>query len=291
MDDRQWLGARFEENRAHLLAVAHRMLGSRTDAEDAVQDTWLRLSRSDATAIESFRGWLTTAVARACLNILQTRRGRQEQRWDPLLLEPLPADNGIEPEQQALEADSIGVALLVVLDCLSPAERVAFVLHDVFAVPFEEIALVVRRSPAAARQLASRARRRVQAATPLEADFRRERELVTAFLTAARDGDFDGLIALLDPSVVVRADVAVVRSSHGAIRDRRGASSVAETFLGRSRDVHPALVSGRVGAVWAPHGKPRGVFVFETREDRIMAINLIADPDHLQRLDIAFIDR
>jgi RNA polymerase sigma factor (sigma-70 family) len=186
MDDRQWLAVRFEENRAHLLAVAHRMLGSRTDAEDAVQDTWLRLSRSDATAIESLRGWLTTAVARSCFNILERRRGRREQRCDPGLLELLPAENGTEPEQQAVEADSIGVALLVVRDCLGPAERVAFVLHDAFAVPFEEIALVVSRSLAAARQLASRARRRVQAATPLEPGFRRERELVTAFLPRNR---------------------------------------------------------------------------------------------------------
>lgn len=288
MDDRQWLAARFEENRAHLLAVARHMLGSRTDAEDAVQDTWLRLSRSDATAIESLRGWLTTAVARSCLNILKTRRGRREHRWDPALLEPLPAASGIEPEQQALEADSIGVALLVVLDCLSPAERVAFVLHDVFAVPFEEIAPVVSRSPAATRQLASRARRRVQAATPLEPSFRRERELVTAFLTAARDGDFDALIALLDPNAVVRADVAVIRQSRGAFGDRHGASSVAETFLGRSRDVQLALVNGRVSAVWAPHGTPRVILVFETKDDRILAINMIGDPD---QLDVAFIDR
>jgi RNA polymerase sigma factor (sigma-70 family) len=285
MDDHDWLARRFEDHRAHLRAVAYRMLGSSGEADDAVQEAWLRLSRSDTSGIDNLGGWLTTVVARVCLNMLQARRSRREQPVGDDLPEP-PAGRGgrDDPEQQALEADSVGLALLVVLDTLTPAERLAFVLHDLFAVPFEEIAPILERSPAAARQLASRARRRVRGAEPPEADVARQRAVVDAFLAASREGDFDALVALLDPDVVLRADRAVVRT--GAVEEVRGAAAVAATFSGRARGARPALVDGAAGAVWAPAGQPRVVFDFTVAGGRITDIELLADPEHLARLEL-----
>jgi len=286
MDDHEWLARRFEENRAHLRAVAYRMLGSTAEADDAVQDAWLRLSRSDAAAIENLRGWLTTAVARVCLNMLQSRRSRRAESLELEAIRPLPADRWLEPEDQALAADAVGIALLVVLEALTPAERVAFVLHDVFSVPFKDIAPVVGRSPVAARQLASRARRRVQGASLPSTDPRGQREVVTAFLAAARGGDFDALLSLLDPDAVVHADEAAVRMA-GAPIDARGAFTVAQTFMHRSHGARPALVNGSIGAVWAPGRAPRVAFEFAIREGRIFAINLIADPERIRSLELS----
>jgi RNA polymerase sigma factor (sigma-70 family) len=285
MDDHDWLARRFEDHRVHLRAVAYRMLGSSGEADDAVQEAWLRLSRSDTSGIDNLGGWLTTVVARVCLNMLQARRSRREQPVGDDLPEP-PAGRGGrgDPEQQALEADSVGLALLVVLDTLTPAERLAFVLHDLFAVPFEEIAPILERSPAAVRQLASRARRRVRGAEPPEADVARQRAVVDAFLAASREGDFDALVALLDPDVVLRADRAVVRT--GAVEEVRGAAAVAATFSGRARGARPALVDGAAGAVWAPAGQPRVVFDFIVAGGRITDIELLADPEHLARLEL-----
>ena len=286
MDDRDWLARRFEDHRGHLQAVAYRMLGSTGEADDAVQEAWLRLSRSDAGAVDNLGGWLTTVVARVCLNMLQARSARREDPVGGDLPEPAASGrDGDDPEQQALQAEGVGLALLVVLDTLTPAERLAFVLHDLFAVPFEEIAPIVERSPAAARQLASRARRRVQGAPPPDADLARQRAVVDAFLAASREGDFDALVALLDPEVVVRADRAAVRS--GAAEEVRGAAAVAGTFSGRARAARPALVDGAPGAVWAPGGRPRVAFGFTVISGRIVRIDLLADPERLARLQLA----
>jgi RNA polymerase sigma factor (sigma-70 family) len=286
MHDGDWLARRFEAHRGHLRAVAYRMLGSSSEADDAVQEAWLRLSRSDTSAVDNLGGWLTTVVARVCLNMLQARTARRE---DPVG-EDLPdavatRREGDDPEQRALEADSVGLALLVVLDTLTPAERLAFVLHDLFAVPFEEIAPIVERSPAATRQLASRARRRLQGAPPPDADLARRRAVVDAFLAASREGDFEALVALLDPGVVLRADRAAVRA--GASTEVRGAAAVAGTFSGRARAARSALVDGVPGAVWAAGGRPRVVFGFTITDGRIVQIDLLADPDHLARLELA----
>jgi RNA polymerase sigma factor (sigma-70 family) len=286
MDDRDWLARRFEDHRGHLRAVAYRMLGSTSEADDAVQEAWLRLSRSDAGAVDNLGGWLTTVVARVCLNMLQARSARREDPVGEDLPEPAAGRrDGDDPEQQALQAEGVGLALLVVLDTLTPAERLAFVLHDLFAVPFEEIAPIVERSPAAARQLASRARRRVQGAPPPDADLARQRAVVDAFLAASREGDFDALVALLDPEVVVRADRAAVRS--GASEEVRGAAAVAGTFSGRARAARPALVDGAPGAVWAPGGRPRVAFGFTVTSGRIVRIDLLADPERLARSQLA----
>ncbi len=288
MDERDWLAGRFEENRPHLRAVAFRMLGSMSEAEDAVQESWLRLSRSDTSDVENLSGWLTTVVARVSLDMLRSRKSRRE---DPLELDrpdPIvsPAD-GTDPEHEALLADSVGPALLVVLDTLPPAERLAFVLHDLFAVPFDEIADIVRRSPAAARQLASRARRRVQGVTPPDGDRSRQREVVDAFLAASRGGDFDALLALLDPDVVLRADSAAVLA--GAAGEVVGAAAVAGTFSGRARVARPAVIDGAAGAVWAPGGKPRVVFGFTIAHGKIVEIELLADPTRLGELDLVIL--
>jgi len=286
MDERAWLADRFEEKRTHLKAVAYRMLGSTSEAEDAVQETWLRLSRSDTSGVDNLGGWLTTVVARVCLDMLRSRRSRREE---PLDAYP-PGDNveageATDPEQQAVMADSVGLAMLVVLEMLSPAERVAFVLHDTFAVPFEEIAPIVGRSPDAARQLASRARRRVRGASPTgEVDFDRQREVVTAFLAAARGGDFDALLAVLDPDVVLRADETAV--AMGATTEVRGAAAVAETFSGRARAARPALVNGGTGLVWSPGGEPRVVFAFTISNGTIVELEMIADAERLRALEI-----
>jgi RNA polymerase sigma factor (sigma-70 family) len=285
MSEHDWLAERFEENRSHLRAVAYRMLGSPSEAEDAVQEAWLRLSRSDTSGVENLRGWLTTVVARVSLDMLRSRQSRREELLSVHVPEPTVHD-AIDPEDEALLGDSIGLAMLVVLQTLAPPERVAFVLHDMFAVPFDEIAPIVRRSPAAARQLASRARRRVQgAATVPDTELTRQRAIVDAFLAASRDGDFDALLAVLDPDVVLRADRAAVEM--GASKEERGAAAVAETFKGRARVAQPALVNGAVGLVWAAGGRPKVVFGITITRGKIVAIDLVADPERLHGLDLA----
>jgi RNA polymerase sigma factor (sigma-70 family) len=285
-----WLADGFEAKRTHLTAVAYRMLGSRDEADDAVQETWLRLSRSGASGVDNLGGWLTTVVARVCLDMLRSRKSRREEPWGDLVSEPITSrEDGTDPEHEALLADSVGLAMLVVLETLAPAERVAFVLHDMFAVPFDEIAPIVARSPAAARQLASRARRRVQGVAPAaDADLTRQREIVDAFLAASRGGDFEALLAVLDPDVVVRADRVAVQE--GASEEVRGAAAVAGTFAGRARRAQPALVGGAVGLVWAPGGRPRVAFDFTIADGKIVAIELVADPERLRRLDVTVLD-
>jgi RNA polymerase sigma factor (sigma-70 family) len=287
VDETRWLAERFEEHRAHLRAVAYRMLGSSSEADDAVQEAWLRVSRAGAGGVENLGGWLTTVVARVSLDLLRARGARREESLGHHLPGPVAAPpERSDPEYEALLADAVGPALLVVLDTLTPAERLAFVLHDLFAVPFDEIATILDRSPAAARQLASRARRRVQGADPAPgADLARQRRVVEAFLAAARDGDFDALVALLDPEVVLRADPAAVQV--GADAEVRGAREVAGTFAGRARVARPALVDGVPGAVWAPGGRPRVAFAFTLAGGRIAAIDLLADPERLRRVELA----
>jgi RNA polymerase sigma factor (sigma-70 family) len=292
MDGGEWLAQRFEAHRAHLQAVAFRLLGSTTEADDAIQEAWLRVSRAGADGVENLGGWLTTVVSRVCLNMLEARRSRRE---DPLDLHaPGPGGRGTggpDPEQEALLADAVGPALLVVLETLDPAERLAFVLHDVFGVPFDEIASIVGRSPVAARQLASRARRRVQGTTAPAADRERQRAIVEAFLAAARAGDFSALLALLDPDVVLRADRTVATRRRAQLADEaRGAAAVARTFSGRAQGVQPALVDGAAGAVWAAGGTPRTVFDFTIVSGKIVAIDLLADPALLQELDVQILD-
>ena len=266
------------------------MLGSVSEADDAVQEAWLRLSRSDTGSIQNLGGWLTTDSARVCLDMLRSRTSRREEPLGLHAPEPIVSRNDAsDPEREVLLADSVGLALLVVLETLAPAERLAFVLHDMFAVPFDEIAPIVGRSPTAARQLASRARRRVRgAATDPDADLSRQREVVDAFLAASRDGDFDALLALLDPDVVLRADAAAVHA--GATAEVRGATAVAGTFSGRARTAQPALVGGAAGAVWAPGGRPRVVFGFTIRGGKIVEIDMLADPARLSQLDLVVLD-
>jgi RNA polymerase sigma factor (sigma-70 family) len=285
MTDADLLARRFETDRARLGAIAYRMLGSRTDAEDAVQEAWLRLSRAGDAGVENLGGWLTTVVARVCLDMLRVRRARREEPAD----EAVPRLAAADAEQESVLAESVGFAMLVVLDRLTPAERVAFVLHDMFDLSFEEIAGIVGRSVEASRQLASRARRRVRGATgDPEADRQRQRQVVEAFLAASRRGDFDALLALLDPSVVARADAAAVAA--GAAPEIRGAAEVATTFAGRARAARPALVDGLVGLAWAPGGRPRVVFDFTTENGRIVAIDLIADPARLDVLELELLN-
>jgi RNA polymerase sigma factor (sigma-70 family) len=296
MDDDEFLAERFEEHRPHLRAVAYRMLGSLSEADDAVQEAWLRLSRSDADAIENLGGWLTTVVARVSLNVLRSRRSRREEPLDVDVHVPEPIvsrADGVDPEHEALLADSVGLALLVVLETLTPAERLAFVLHDMFAVPFDEIAPIVGRSPAAARQLASRARRRVQGAAPApDVDLARQREVVDAFLAAARNGDFDALVAVLDPDVVFRLDRGAMRPRTS--REVRGAPAVAEqiiTFGGPFAGfAQPALVNGAAGAVVARDGRPLAVAGFTVAGGKIVEIDLLADPTRLRELDLTVLD-
>lgn len=296
MDEHDWLAERFETNRAHLRAVAYRMLGSLSEADDAVQESWLRLSRADTSDVENLGGWLTTVVARVCLDMLRSRTSRHEEPLGVRLPEPIVSrDSRTDPEQEALMADSVGLALLVVLETLAPAERLAFVLHDTFAVPFEEIAPIVGRSPAAARQLASRARRRVRgvggrerAATVPDADLTRQREVVDAFLAAARGGDFAALLAVLDPDIVLRADRAAMPS--GAWTEVRGAEAVARRAAkGGARAAQPALVNGAVGVVVAPRGRLLMVLDFTIRRGKIVEIDAIADPERLGQLDLAIL--
>src|SRR5919204_6609613 len=284
VDHHQFLAERFEANRAHLRSVAYRLLGSTSDADDAVQETWLRLSRADTRGVDNLTGWLTTVVARVSLDMLRSRSSRREQPFGDAVPEP-PAshDERVDPEHEAVLADSVGLALLVVLDTLGPAERLAFVLHDMFAVPFDEIASILGRSPAAAKQLASRARRRVQGAASdddIETDVTRHRAVVDAFLAASRNGDFDALLALLDPNVVLRADSTVVKRPRANLQaEVRGALAVAGAFAGRAEGAHTAIIDGFVGAVWAHGGRPRAVFDFRIAHGKIVAIEIVADPD------------
>jgi RNA polymerase sigma factor (sigma-70 family) len=284
MQDHDRLAERFEDNRTNLRAVAYRMLGSVNEADDAVQETWLRLSRADTSDIDNLGAWLTTVVARVCLDMLRSRTSRREEPLTPDLPEPVVPGVGLDPEHAAVVADSVGLAMLVVLDTLPPAERVAFVLHDMFAVPFDQIAPIVGRSSDATRQLASRARRRVQGASadPV-ADRARQREVVQAFLAAARDGRFDALLALLDPDIVVRADLAAVRA--GASEEVRGAEAVAGTFSGRARAARAALVGGAIGLVWMQQGQASMVFDFTIEDGKVVEIELIADPDRIRELE------
>ncbi len=289
-DQQDRLAERFEEHRPRLRAVAYRMLGSLTEADDAVQETWLRFSREDTRAVENLAGWLTTVVARIALNVLRSRATHRERPLDVHLPDPIidPAD-GTDPEHEALLADSVGLALLVVLETLTPPERVAFVLHDVFAVPFAEIAPIVERSPEAARQLASRARRRVRRNAPLpDADLAAHWQVVDAFLAAARDGDFDALVAVLDPDVVLRAD----GGPKGPSRHVRGAETVAGQALLWSQvdlTMRRALVNGAAGIVSLRRGRPFSVGAITVRNGRIVEIDILADPDRLARLDLTLL--
>ena len=287
MDERDWLVGRFEEHRTYLRAVAYRMLGSLSEADDAVQEAWLRLSRSDASEIENLRAWLTTVVARLSLNMLRSRRTRREDPLDGLRIpDPIvdPAD-GTDPEHEALLADSVGLALLVVLETLSPPERLAFVLHDMFAVPFEEIAPIIDRSLGATRKLASRARRRVQGErTDPDPDLDRQREVVDAFLAASREGDFDALVGVLDPDVVLHADFG-----EGRTQELRGAEAVAGQARMYSRlglVVHSALINGAVGAVTTRDGRPFSVGAITVRDGKIVEMDWLVDPERLARLDL-----
>jgi RNA polymerase sigma-70 factor (ECF subfamily) len=293
MSEQDELAKRFEENRTHLSAVAYQMLGSVSEADDAVQESWLRFSRFDPSDVENLRGWLTRVVARVCLDMLRSRKSRREELLGVHLPEPIVSSTaGITPEHQALLADSVGLALLVVLQTLAPAERIAFVLHDMFAVPFDEIGPIVGRSPTAARQLVSRARRRVQTAAPVpDADLTRQREVVDAFLAAARDGDFDALVVVLDPDVVLRADGGAVPV--GVSREVRGASAVAEqalTFSRRAGFAQPALVNGAAGLVVASRGRPLAIMGFTITHGKIVEIDILADPARLRRLDLAVLN-
>ena len=293
MNEREFLAEQFEEHRTRLRAVAYRMLGSLSEADDAVQETWLRLSRIDSDEVENLGGWLTTVVARVSLNTLRSRRSRREEPLDVRMPEPIvDRADGTDPEHEALLADSVGLALLVVLETLNPAERLAFVLHDMFAVPFEEIAPIVDRSPEAARQLASRARRRVQGENAIpDADLDTQREVVDAFLAAARDGDFEGLLDVLDPDVVLRADRGA--ASIGSSRVVRGAANVARQASAFSRldiDVRPALVNGAVGTVTLRDGRPFAIAGFTIRNRRIVEMDVLADPERLSRLDLTILD-
>ena len=291
MDERDWLAERFEEHRTGLRAVAYRMLGSLSEADDAVQEAWLRLSRSDAEEIENLGGWLTTVVGRVSLNMLRTRRTRREQPLDAVHVPEPIVDrvDGTDPEHEALLADSVGLSLLVVLETLSPAERLAFVLHDIFAVPFDEIAPIVDRSPEAARQLASRARRRVRAENTVpDADLDAQREVVEAFLAAARDGDFDRLVAVLDPDVVLKQDFGAAGS-----REVRGAAAVAGQAAAYSQlglVIKPALINGAVGLVATRDGRPFSVGGFTVRDGRIVEMDWLADAERLRELDLTILD-
>jgi RNA polymerase sigma factor (sigma-70 family) len=293
MDEQQWLAERFEEHRTHLRAVAYRMLGSVSEADDAVQEAWLRLSRSDTSDVENLGGWLTTVVSRVSLNMLRSRKSRREEPLDVRMPEPIVSRaDGMDPEHEALIADSVGLALFVVLETLAPAERLAFVLHDMFAVPFDEIAPIVDRSPTAARQLASRARRRVQREAPAsDADLTTQRTVVDAFLAASRAGDFDALVALLDPDVVLRADRGPVPP--GVPREIRGADTVAgqaRTYSRLDLLVRPALVNGAPGLVATRDGQPFSVGSMIIRGGKIVAIDILADPERLRGLDLTMLD-
>ncbi len=286
MDDKEWLAKCFQEQRGHMRAVAYRMLGSLTEADDAVQNAWVRVSRAETNEVENFAGWLTTIVARVCLNMLRSRKVRREESLGLHLPDPVISSEGeLGPETEALLADSVGLALLVVLDALSPAERLAFVLHDMFDLPFEEIAPMVGRSPTAARQLASRARRRVKGAEIPDPDLTRQRAVVDAFFLAARSGDFDALVAVLHPEVILRVDFGP--SHPGASRVVRGAAAVArQARLGANPMalLHPALINGAAGVVITLDGEPHGVMAFTVVNDQVVELDIIGDPERIRRV-------
>jgi RNA polymerase sigma-70 factor (ECF subfamily) len=291
VDENDWLAERFEEHRGRLRAVAHRMLGSLGEADDAVQEAWLRLSRADAGDVENLGAWLTTVVGRVCLNMLRSRTARREDPLGPHVPDPVVGRReGADPEHHVLLADSVGLALLVVLDTLSPAERLAFVLHDMFAVPFTEIAPIVGRSATAARQLASRARRRVRAAPRPDGDLARQREVVDAFFAAARGGDFEALVAVLDPDVVLRSDRGAPPGASVVVRGAAAVAGQALMFAGPSRVARPALVNGAAGAVVTVDGRPVSVMGFTVADGKIAAIDALGDPERLSRLDLAALD-
>jgi len=292
MTDQDWLAQRFEANRTHLRAVAYRMLGSLSEADDAVQEAWIRLSRTDTSDVDNLSGWLTTVVGRVCLNMLRARRTRREAPLDTHVPDPVVSpEDGMDPEHEALLGDSLGLALLAVLDALTPAERLAFVLHDVFAMPFDEIAPIVGRSSAAARQLASRARRRVQGAPVPDTDLDGQWAVVDAFLAASREGDFARLLAVLDPDVVLRSDGGAARPD--LITAVRGAEAVATRAMSFRRFAETAtrvLVNGIPGGVaWDPDGHPFAVLSLTVAGGRIVSIDVLADPDRLSRLDLDLI--
>ena len=287
MDEKKFVAEQFEANRPRLRAVAYRMLGSTAEVDDAVQEAWLRLGRTDAAAVDNLGGWLTTVIARICLDMLRSRKSRREEPMGAHVPEPI-ADNPSERETEM--ADSVGAALLVVLETLAPTERLAFVLHDMFAVPFEEIAPIVGRTPAAARQLASRARRRVQGAPPApDADLSRQRGIVEAFLAASRNGDFEGLLAVLAPDVVVRADQAAQRL--GSLPVIRGAVAVAESFKGRAQAAKAALVDGEIGVAVVLGGALRVVLRVTISGDKIAAIDATAEPAEIETFDVEVLDQ
>jgi RNA polymerase sigma-70 factor (ECF subfamily) len=287
VDEQKFLAERFEANRGHLRAVAYRMLGSASDADDAVQEAWLRLSRAGADGIDNLGGWLTTVVARVCLDTLRSRRSRHEEPLDAPGTEPAEHAGGIDPEQEAQMADSVGLALLVVLDALTPAERVAFVMHDMFDLSFDEIAPIVGRSPTAARQLASRARRRVRGAGTPDAGIARQREVAAAYLAAARTGNFDALLALLDPDVVMHTEVGGKRSEFRGAREVAGHTLVGARGAAAAR---LALIDGTVGVIAAPRGRLVAAVRFALAGDKIVAIDVITDPTGLKALQLAVID-
>jgi RNA polymerase sigma factor (sigma-70 family) len=291
MDEREFLAEQFEQHRSRLRAVAYRMLGSLSEADDAVQEAWLRLSRSDSDAIENMGGWLTTVVARVSLNMLRSRDARREEPLAGRLPDPVvDRTDGVSPEHEALLAESVGLALLVVLETLSPPERLAFVLHDIFAVPFDEIAHIVDRSPDAARQLASRARRRVRAErTEPDADLETQHEVIAAFLAAAREGDFDRLVAVLDPDVVLRQDFGPA----GGSREIRGAAAVAgqaRSYAQMGLDIRPALINGVAGAVAFRDGRPFSIGAVTVKDGRIVELDFLGDPERLRELDLTILD-
>jgi RNA polymerase sigma factor (sigma-70 family) len=288
MSDRDWLAAQFEEQRPHLRRVAYRMLGSLDESDDAIQEAWLRLSRTDDAAIDNLGGWLTTVVARVCLDMLRARRARQEQSADGWLPEPIVSlDDQVDPEQEALLADSVGLALLVVLETLNPAERLSFVLHDMFAVPFDEIASILDRSPDAVRQLASRGRRRVRGARlEPDADLAEQRRVAEAFMRAARDGDFEGLLAVLDPDVVVRADRAIPKDAPLEVRGARNVAERALYFRELAPFARPVLVNGAAGYLVAPQGRLFAVAALTVVGGKITEIDFVTDPDKLQKLTL-----
>jgi RNA polymerase sigma factor (sigma-70 family) len=294
MDDQDWLAARFEEHRRHLRAVAFKMLGSAAEADEAVQNTWIRLSRSDTSGVENIGGWLTTIVARVCLNVLESRRIRAEEPLEHHVPDPLVGrEDATDPEHDALLADSVGLALQVVLDTLAPAERLTFVLHDMFDLSFEEIAPMVQRSPEAARQLASRARRRVRnagVASP-ERSVARQRSVVDAFFAAARGGDFEALVAVLHPDVVLRSDGGLKRREISVAL--RGADAIARRalhFVQHATDIRPALVNGAAGAVVLGSEGPLSVMGFTVNDGKIVEIDTLADPERLARVDLSSLD-
>ena len=293
MNEQGWLVEQFEGHRTRLRAVAYQMLGSVSEADNAVQEAWLRLSRSGASGVDDLGAWLTTVVARVCLNVLQSRRLRREESLDAHLPDPIVSrGDGPDPEHEVLLADSVGLALLVVLDTLTPGERIAFVLHDMFDVPFHDIAPIVGCSPVAARQLASRARRRVRGAAPVpEPDLSRQWEVVDAFLAASRDGDFNSLLSVLDPDVILRADRGA--GPPGVSTEVRGARAVADgalAFSDLARFARPALVNGTAGLVAAPHGRPFSVLAFTVTHGKIVEINILADPARLRQIDLGVLD-